>query len=306
MRKKYPIVIAAVVAALCVTAAAAYVIQWNGKLAEHFHADKQQQSELVSAGAVAPVDQTVTQNGVTVTAVQTLGDKNGVYMLFDVKAPEGVTLSENNAFEHIGIKMDGVRCSNCSGGFISDTDDNNSPTCAVNERYFELWLNNTERTNWKGKTITLDFTNLQADKGKLDFVTAVEGQWELSWTLSYMDETKTFEINKAYDMNGHEVLVKSIELSPLSMTLDLGGDGLKQLVDDSDFNQCGCLCTLSLTMRDGTALNNVIGPGGENFTGTSYTRTTSFDKVLDVGQVTGFTLTFPWEKANNTLTVTLP
>ena len=53
MKKRFPIVLAAVIAALGVTAAAAvYVIQWNDKLAERFGANEQQQSELVSAGAV--------------------------------------------------------------------------------------------------------------------------------------------------------------------------------------------------------------------------------------------------------------
>lgn len=306
VKKGLSIVLAAVIAALGVTAAAAYVLQWNGKLAERFEANEQQQSELASAGAVAPVDQTVTENGLTVTAVQTLGDKNGIYMLFDVQAPEGITLSDTNLFENMDIKMEGFGAiHNYSGGFMSDTDNSGSPSGAANERYYEIWLDNSEREDWNGKKITLGFTNLQADKGKLDMYTVVEGEWNLSWTLSYMDQTQTFEINDTYDINGQGVLVKSIELSPLSMTLNLGGDGLKQLIDDSDFNQCGCLCTLSLTMQDGATFEPK-GPGSESGMDTSYTRTTRFDKVLDVDQVTGFTLTFPWEKTNNTLTVTLP
>lgn len=304
MKKRFPIVLAAVIAALCVTAAAAYVVQWNDKLAERFSASEQQQSELASDGAVGSVNQTVTDNGLTVTALQTLGDKNGIYMLFDVKAPEGITLSDTNLFEYMGIQMEGIGdIHNYSGGFMSDTDTSGSPSGAANERYFEIGLNNTEQADWNGKKITLSFTDLQADRGKLDMYTVVEGEWDLSWTLSYLDQTQTFDINKPYDINGREVLVKSIELSPLSMTLDIGGDGLQQLIDDSDLNQCGCLCTLSLTMQDGTTLDT--RPVSESWPDGSYTRTTRFDKVLDVDQVTGFTLTFPWEKTNNTLTVAL-
>lgn len=315
MKKRYPFVLAAVVAALCVTAAAAYVIQWNGKLAEQFHANEQQQSELASDGAVAPVDQTVTQNGVTVTAVQTLGDKNGVYMLFDVKAPEGITLSDTNVFENTNVDIDGQHVS-CSGGFMNNNDKTGSPSGAASERYYELRLNNTEKTDWNGKTITVDFTSLQADKGKLNMVNVVEGNWKLSWTLSYSDKTQAFEINKTYNINGHKVLVKSIELSPLSMTLNIGGDGLKQLIDDSNLKECGGLLTCSLKLKDGTSFEDFDGgrrenpgeilPGNGSWTDTTYTRTNPFGKILDVDQVTGLTLTFPFEKTNNTLTVTLP
>ncbi len=44
----------------------------------------------------------------------------------------------------------------------------------------------------------------------------------------------------------------------------------------------------------------------EVFSGTSYKRMDRFYQIQDVEQVTGFKLTFCWENANNTLTVTLP
>lgn len=306
MKKRFPIAIVAVVAALCVTVATAYVTQWNGKLADRFKVNEKQQEQLASDGAVASVNKSITKNGLTITAVQTLGDKNGVYLLFDVKAPEGTKLSDTNSFEHNGIKIKGSGVMhNYSGGFMSNTDKTISPSGASNERYYELWLNNDEQKNWNGKTITLGFTNLQASKGKLDMYTVVKGNWELSWKLSYSNQTKTFKVNKAYNINEHKVLVKSIELSPLSMKFTLGGDGLKQLIDDSDFNQCGCLCKPSLKMKNGTTFKLNGGPGSETGTDNTYTYTIRFSKVLNVDQVTGFVLTFPWEKTNNTLTVSL-
>ena len=306
MKRRFPVALVAVIAILAVTAAAAAVIEWNAKLADRFGADEQQQNQLVTEGAVATVDQTVTENGLTVTVLQTLGDKNGVYLLFDVKAPEGIALTDTNGFESTDVSIEGTsRRVSWSGGFLSNTDESGSASGKANERYYELWLSNVGQEDWKGKKITVSFANLQADKGKLDLYTITEGEWTLSWTLSYSDQMQTFDINKTYNINGHEVMVKSIELSPLSMTLNLGGDGLKQLIDDSDLNQCGCLYKYSLTMQDGTTLS-LMGPGSENWTDTSHTRTICFDKVLDADRVTGLTLTFPWEDADNTLTVDLP
>lgn len=307
MKKRFPIVLAAMIAALGVTAAAAaYIIQWNDKLAERFDANEEQQNQLASDSAIASVDQTVTENGLTVTAVQTLGDKNGVYLLFDVKAPEGITLSDENLFEGTSVEIEGIENgANYSGGFMSDTDQDVSSPDSTNERYYEIWLSNADQADWNGKKITVTFSNLQADNGKLDMYTELEGKWALSWTLSYTDHAQTFEINQTYDIGGHEVVVKSIELSPLSMTIDLGGTGLEQLIEDAGLDELGTLFMPSLILYDGTTFQSFGGPGSENWTETEYTSTISFNKILDVDQLTGITLNFPSETADNSLTVTL-
>ncbi|MGE4484995.1 MAG: hypothetical protein AB7C97_07800, partial [Oscillospiraceae bacterium] len=125
---------------------------------------------------------------------------------------------------------------------------------------------------------------------------------------SYSDETQIFEIDKTYDINGHDVVVEAVELSPLSMKFTLSGDGLKRLIDDSDLDECGSLLTPTLTLHDGKTpdLYGSYAPASEKHTDSTYTFTKSFGKILDADQVASLTLTFPWEEANNTLTVTLP
>lgn len=307
MKKRFPIALAAVITALGVTTATAtYVIQWNSKIAERFGADEQKQSELVSAGALAPVDQTVTINGLTVTALQTLGDKNGIYMLFDVKAPEGILLDEKTFGPTVNVEGAKNHFSSCSG--FKDQTGTSSTAEATNERYYELWLTNGEQEDLNGKTITVEFAELLADNGTVKPDVVLSGPWKLSWKLSYLDKTQTFSINKTYDVNGHNIVVNSVELSPLSMKINLSGDGLKQLIDHSDLDTAGSLLTSTLMLHDGKSfdLYGSYGPGSEKHTDTSYTLTKSFSKILDVDQVASLNLTFPWEKANNTLTIALP
>lgn len=308
-KKKFPIVLAAVIAALGVTAAAAaYVIQWNGKVAERFGANEQQQSELVSAGSAALVDQTVTKNGLTVSALQTLGDKNGVYLLLDVKAPDGITLSDDNGFSPTVI-IEGVgNHVSRTGGFVDNTDRTASPSGAANERYYELWLINSKQEDWNGRTITVNFAELTAPNGTVKPDVVLEGPWQLSWQLSYLDKTQTLVSNKTYSINGHGIVVNSVELSPLSMKINLSGDGLKQLIDDSDLDTAGCLLTPTLTLHDGKTfdLYGSYAPEGQKHTDTTFAFTKSFAKILDMDQVASLTLTFPSEKTNNTLTVTMP
>lgn len=306
VKKKFLVLLAAVIAAVGITVtAAAYVLQWNSKVAERFGANEQQQSALVSAGAIAPVDQTVTTNGLTVTALQTLGDKNGIYLLFDVKAPDGIALSDDKGF-FPRVTIEGVsHVSYSSSGFMPRVDGT-----AANERYFELWLNNYEQEDWNGKTITIEFRELWAPNGTIKPDVVLAGPWKLSWKLSYLDKTQMFAINKTYTVNGHNVAVDSVELSPLSMKIILSGDGLKQLIDDSDLDTAGSLLSPTLTLRDGKAFDfDVYGtcaPESQKHTDTTFTLTKSFSKILDVDQVASLALTFPGEKANNTLTVILP
>lgn len=304
VKKKFPFLLAAVITAVGITVtAAAYVLQWNSKVAERFGANEQQQSALVSAGAIAPVDQTVTTNGLTVTALQTLGDKNGIYLLFDVKAPDGIALSDDKGF-FPRVTIEGVsHVSYSSSGFMPRVDGT-----AANERYFELWLNNYEQEDWSGKTITVEFKELTAPSGTIKPAVVLAGPWKLSWKLSYLDKTQTFAINKTYDINGHDVVVNSVELSPLSMKINLSGDGLRQLINDSDLDKAGCLLSPTPMLRDGKTfdLYGSYAPASEKHTDTTFTLTKSFSKILDVDQVASLTLTFPGEKANNTLTVILP
>jgi len=304
VKKRFPIILAAVIAALGVTATATYVIQWNSKVAERFGANEQQQNQLAADGAVGSVNQTVTENGLTVTALQTLGDKNGVYVLFDVKAPEGIALTKDGSGIGTDVKIEGVNHVTWSAQFVIDNEKSVSSSGTANERCYELWLDNTQGENWNGKTITVEFADLRdLNKGPDDNI-VVTGKWNLSWKLSYMDQMQTYDINKTYTVNGHEVVVKSIEISPLSMTLKLSGSGLEQLVANSDLNEAGGLCSVSLTKKDGTTVEE--GPRVERCSDNTYTQIIRFGQVQDMDQLTGFVLTFYHEAAENTVTVTLP
>ncbi|WP_312612311.1 hypothetical protein [Oscillibacter sp.] len=305
MKRKALFIAAAAVAALCVTAAAAYVFKWNEAMARRFGADPKQQELLSSAGAVGAPEQSVTENGLTVSALQTLGDKNGVYLLLSVKAPDGTALTDASGFEMLGVNLEGSDHVSWSGGFMSGPAQTASLSGAENERYFELRLYNTQQADWNSKTITLDFANLQADRGKLNMYTVTEGEWALSWPLTYTDAMQSFTFGETYQVNGHAVTVDSVQLSPLSLALSLSGDGLEALIENSDLNEAGSLCTVSLTMEDGTVLDELYGPGTERYADALYGRTTSFDQIVDADRAAALTLTFFWESGNNTITIPL-
>jgi len=309
MKKRFVLIFVAVFALWSVTVAAAYFIKWNGKLAERFEANEEQQNRLASDGVIASVEQSVTENGLTVKAIQTLGGKNGVYILLNVTAPDGTTLSADNSFESIGVTVDGAPNINYFSSFLHESSNVSEDfTDASNERYYAIWVFNNEQEDLNGREINIGLTNLQADKGELDMCTTLEGKWELSWTLEYTDTTQKFDINQLFDVGGHKIFVNSIELSPLSMSIYVSGSGVNELYDILDVDQCNSLFTPSVVLQGDSSFNANGGPGSEGWTDSGkqlYYVTVCFDKVLDMTQATGASLSFPTGNASDTIKVML-
>ncbi len=302
MKKKIVIVLAAAIAALSVTTAAAYVFHWNEELVDRFKVNEEQQNRLANDGAVADVSQTVTKNGVTISAIQTLGDKNGIYILFYIKAPEDITLTKDGSGIGMNVNIEGVPNVSYSSQWVLDSEKVGSSSKGRG-CYYELWLNNNAGTNWNGKDIKVEFNNLRDLNKEPDNNVIVPGKWELSWKLSYADQMKSVDINKAYTVNGKEIVVKSVEISPLSMTINVGGNGLGQLVANSDLNEAGGLCSVSLMKKDGSMIAE--GPINQFCSGDTYTQYIRFDRVHDIDLITGFVLKFYHEAKDNSLTIPL-
>ena len=115
-------VAAAVLALGCITVLAAYQ-NWSKSLSEEFRISEEQKKELQEEGAVAFAMQSQTQNGVTVTAQQSITDNYFAHLSFRV---EGYDLpkdaQENYAepcFEYINITVDGGHDYNMSGSFYN-------------------------------------------------------------------------------------------------------------------------------------------------------------------------------------------
>ncbi|NLM83390.1 MAG: DUF4179 domain-containing protein [Clostridiales bacterium] len=298
--KKRALALVAAAAILGISAAAAYFGGWHEKVAQLFDASPAQQEQLSQEGAANYVGQSATSGGVTITALQTLGDKNGLYVLFHIKAPEGVALSEEDSAFGLDVDIEGERVS-WNAQLLPDAE---KPEGAENEHYLELWINNTRGADLLGKTITVRFSDLRdLSRGEGGSV-VVPGTWELSWPLAYSSDTRRYDLDAAYTVSGCEVTVEKIELTPLSMTLKLGGEGLERLVERSDLNEAGGLCAVTVAMKDGTRF--VEGPKNEFYADGVYTQIVRFSRVYDVEDIAAVVLTFYHEPDGSAVTVPLP
>ncbi len=284
------IVLAAVLALGSITALAAGYFQWNQKLAEIFGADKVQQNNLIEKGVTEQAESSVTDNGLTISLVQTLQDMDYFYALLEVTAPEDIKLTDTNLFEEWQFDIFGQKDYSYSTGH-GFMDVIQEPEI-TNKRYYEIWIKKS--IDFNEKNFTLHFKNLQADAGKLDMYTILKGDWTLTWKMSYKDSTESFDMNKKYNLSGYDVLVKRVEISPLSMTVYFDGEDIKSMekaegVDLGKLEPLKPILFKGVKYNDGTVVSIPGGPGGEGFNSATgeYKLSTSFHKVIDTGNLKG-------------------
>lgn len=284
------LVLAAVLTLGSISTMASGLFKWNEKLAEIFGADKAQQNSLIQKGVTQQSNTTVTANGLTISLVQTLQDKKYFYALLEITAPKGIKLTDTNLFEEwqfdISGKKDHQDYSFGTGhGFM---DVNKEPEI-TNKRYYEIWIEKS--IDFNEKVFTLHFKNLQADAGKLEMYTILEGDWTLTWKLSYTDSTEYIDINKKFNLSGYDVLVKRVELSPISMAIYFDGEDIKSMekAEKVDLDKLEFLKPIffkGIRYTDGTEVS-ASGGGGEGFnkdTG-EYKLNTCFNRVINVENV---------------------
>lgn len=288
-KKALCVLIAAIVLALGgITAIASGLFTWDDKMIELFGADKEQQQKLIEKGVTQKENVFAIDNGLTIKLVQTLQDKKYMYILLEVTAPQNIKLSGDNLFEDMGIDLSGGRIS-CSGGFIAGSDSSVS-----NKGYFQYWINKKSHTDMNNTDINLHFKNLQYNTGKLNMKTILEGEWNLSWKSVFKDSTQYFDLNKRFNLSGYDVLVKKVELSPLSMTIYFDGKDLKSMekAEGVKLDKLDMLEPINfkgIKNKDGNKINIISGQGEGGFeqaTG-DYMVSLSFDKLIDTENVEG-------------------
>ena len=100
-RRTILILAAAMAAALGMSAAASGIFQWNEQAQEIFEAGTKTQEKLVLENIASEEYQTVTDNGLTIRAIQTIQDSHCFYGLFEITMDDGsMTLDENCSMDY--------------------------------------------------------------------------------------------------------------------------------------------------------------------------------------------------------------
>lgn len=241
-KRKVIALVAAMVAVLGTTAiVVAEELWWNQKASEAFdNPAPELQEQMVEQGVAKEQTASVTEKGITLTAVQTVRDSNRIYMLFDITA-EDALIDGNSGFDSwkmiTGEGEDLLKdhFHSGGGGMLPDTGVGTLDT----EGYYYWDILLDEGSEWNGDKLTVgftDFTYYTYENGMSDGNETphkIEGTWELDLSLTDVSElSKTFELNREITVSGVPVVIRSVTLTPLTLSIHYDLESVLRLKEE--------------------------------------------------------------------------
>ncbi|PXV90187.1 uncharacterized protein DUF4179 [Lachnotalea glycerini] len=286
-KKKYIVLVAAIV--FLVGSISAYAaIKWNSRVVENFKADETMQTVLNQDKFSNQEEQSITDNNITITLKQTIQDSNFIYLLFNVTGQEDIT--EDNCmnlkiqFFEENANFDTEQYSSMFWGFV----DQFSQTEVTHSREFEVWIQKSDDFN--SKTLDIQFTGFgkSSPKAGPDIITT-EGKWNFVINAESNDVV-TRDINQTVTIDGCEIQVTKIVLSPLSYQLYIDAEGVKELekADDLSLDQLDILTPLiinAIKYKDGTVITEDGNEMQAGFDDGLYYSKGRFSEVIDIDQI---------------------
>lgn len=223
---------AALAAMFGTTVAAAELFQWNEQAADYFeNPPKEVQNEMVAQGVVMEQNDSVTDQGITVTVKQTVQDDNRIYILLDVKCEEAL-IDDNCYFDKWDVITKDVDAFDNLGASFAESAPRGKMEEKTDRGYYEITGLKTYGREWNEDSITLDL-------GKFNYYTyevdgedgmgtphVIDGNWKLEIPLGEQTQavTKVYEPGARVMVSGMPVTVKRVEISPISTVIvyDLG------------------------------------------------------------------------------------
>ena len=226
---------------MAVTVAAKEFFKWNDYLVKRLDPSEEQQETLQESTYIQNIDQSVTQNGVTVTLTDSVQDQGFLYAFFEVKTDDNISMTDNTSFEGMThFKIDGKevyaedddRFGSLSTG-VSQDDLLNYDQNSAHSKYFTAWISYDSDYDLSNKTVEITLKNL-TEEGEDDKAVITDGTWGFKWTLGTVNPPTTLEVNRKCDFGGYEITVKKMEVTPLLWSLYLDYDESMNVYEDEE------------------------------------------------------------------------
>ncbi|MDO3681339.1 DUF4179 domain-containing protein [Paenibacillus ehimensis] len=186
----------------------------------------QEQAQYLSNGAYVINKQVENENG-TLTIKQAIGDSNTTYILMDFTAPKGTVLNAAGyRFEVPHITYDGAGRDKFSRSYGFKVLDDGNP----NDNKISLIMSIGTDNSIAGKTFDFSVENLQAiNPLTKNFETVIPGYWGTMLKLDFKDTSSLYQIDQDITLYGYKAVLKTISISPISITLKTGSNYLKEI-----------------------------------------------------------------------------
>lgn len=330
-KKKAAIIIAAATMAFASISAAAAYLHWSDSLSEGLQITDELKLKLEEKQAVAFAMQECKQQGITVTAVQSITDNYCVHIIFKV---EGYEIAENQepGFENVFVTVDGKddfnmtgasfydglvmgadgRAANADGTPLVENSDGSIGRYVREDGSMEYWvtLYNSTKGYFIDKQIHIELQNL-GTLAKAEYFAGIEGTWSFDWNLQGTDSMKEYLLHEP--LGDTNAIVTKAELTPISMHIEY--EFPRQKVTEEGLNENGETIYIDMyaeppmimgvKMKDGTIypyLANGGSFGYESEDSDLYTATFATDRVIDVDKVESLLFLKSYPENGNSLT----
>lgn len=283
--------VAAAVLTFGAVACAAYM-RWSRVMEEQLNVTPEQKVYLEENQVTAPVNESVTQEGVTVTIQQSIADSRFAYLSFRV---DGYHVDEGvePCFEFENMTVNGEPLNLMGGVFFdnlrSDGNGNFTYTDGTPAKetadgsvigkymnadgsmeYMMTLMTAREDDSLIGKNVHIELQNL-GTVSKAAYTPDISATWTFDFTLEASEQIRGVELSQPLGDSG--AIVAKAELSPISLYVEYrfplqetGLEGIDQ--DGNTINTTTCVEPPHLTgvrLKDGTRLTCILNGGAEGY-----------------------------------------
>lgn len=283
--------VAAAVLVLGTVACAAYM-HWSSGMEQKFNVTQEQKVYLEESQITKPKNDSVTQEGITVTLQQSIVDAHFAHLSFRVDgyhAEEGVQPD----FEYVVTTVDGDYPSATGGRFFDnvhvDSDGNFAYTDGtpakenadggiigkyINDdgsmEYIMTLMTNRPDDSFIGKPIHIELQNL-GTVSKAAYTPDIDATWSFDFILDASEQIRTVELSQPLGDSG--ATVTKAQISPISFYVEYHFPLQLVAIDGQDQDGNAIQSTTfaeaprftGVRLKDGTRLTGIAQPGSEGY-----------------------------------------
>lgn len=280
LRKRAALLVAAALLVLgAFTAYASGAFGWDKRLSELLGINQSNKGLVDGSGIM--INQWDIQNGVKIEMVSAIGDKYNVHIIGEITLPEGADMSKTYFFGSLSFPIKDFGSGGMSVQLMEDED--------TTDNVIPFMVDVSRDKGVHGKKCSVEIKDIVVVDDSSEEV-AYPGTWNISWKLDYKDNSITFSPDANVTIEGKEVTINKVSISPLSVTIKVNGGEINKLMDElfSKGNNGNVspssLDIQSVILSDGTQINDFSGGNTSTNTFSSYASVT-FSKIIDPNEV---------------------
>lgn len=206
---------------LATTAFAAAYLGLDETFKKFLSPTNHEQAQYLSNGAYVIDKQVKNENG-TLNIKQVIGDSNLTYILMDFTAPEGTVL---DAARYRFLNYDMTTNQDFKSVDFKVIDDVNR-----SDNKISLVMSIMTKNAIAGQNVHFQLKDLQeADPFPGIFTTVIPGVWETDFKLDFKEYSTPFEVNENISMFGYGAVLKTISVSPISISLRIESSSMNEI-----------------------------------------------------------------------------